>query len=423
MPATLDAPAPPSGSSRSGSSLSSAETAQLFDRAVIPNYPRLPISLVKGEGSRVWDAEGRGYLDLFPGWGCNLLGYSPPRVVQAIQEQAGRLIHVPNTWLIEEQAAFADFLTQRSFGKAFFCNSGAEACEAALKLARLHTPEEKYRVITFEKGFHGRTMAAVTATAQPKYHAGLGPLMPGFRYAPLNDLDAVRALMDDETAAIMIEPVQGEGGVNVHPPGFLQGLRDLCDETGALLIFDEVQTGMGRTGEWFASQTFGVQPDIFTLAKGVAGGVACGGIVCRDEIAPSLRPGMHASTFGGNPLAMAAGLATGRTIEEEGLLEHCRDMAERFREQLEPLIASNPIVEAVRVCGMMIGVQLTVPAGPVQDACLERGLIINSTQGSVVRLLPALNVAPADVDEGCAVLIDCLSDAADQAGDAPEGGE
>jgi len=407
---------------------SSADTAALFERAVIPNYPRLPISLVRGEGSRVWDAEGRSYLDLFPGWGCNVLGYAPPRVVEAIREQAGRLIHVPNTWLIEEQAAFADFLTERSFGKAFFCNSGAEACEAALKLARLHTPEEKYRVITFEKGFHGRTMAAVTATAQPKYHAGLGPLMPGFRYAPLNDLNAVRELMDDETAAIMIEPVQGEGGVNVHPPGFLQGLRDLCDETGTLLIFDEVQTGMGRTGHWFASETFDVQPDIFTLAKGVAGGVACGGIVCRDEIAPSLRPGMHASTFGGNPLAMAAGLATGRTIEEENLLEHCRAMAERFRERLDPLVESNPLVEAVRVCGMMIGVQLTVPAGPLQDACLKRGLIINSTQGSVVRMLPALNVTPEDVDEGCQILIDCLAEAADAFADdshaaAPAGGE
>ncbi|MEM9701619.1 MAG: aspartate aminotransferase family protein [Planctomycetota bacterium] len=420
MPATLDAPvlAPSLGTPRS-----SEQTAALFDRAVIPNYPRLPISLVRGEGSRVWDAEGRSYLDLFPGWGCNVLGYAPPRVVEAIREQAGRLIHVPNTWLIEEQAAFADFLTQRSFGKAFFCNSGAEACEAALKLARLHTPEEKYRVITFEKGFHGRTMAAVTATAQPKYHAGLGPLMPGFRYAPLNDLDAVRELMDDETAAILIEPVQGEGGVNLHPPGFLQGLRDLCDETGALLIFDEVQTGMGRTGQWFASETFGVQPDIFTLAKGVAGGVACGGIVCKDEIAPSLRPGMHASTFGGNPLAMAAGLATGRTIEDENLLTNCREMAERFREILSPLVESNPLVEQVRVCGMMVGVQLTVPAGPVQDECLKRGLIINSTQGSVVRLLPALIVSAAEVDEGCAILIDCLTDAAERFGDDATGGD
>ena len=419
MSAVIHRPAAPRSSGRRSSApRSSADCAALFERAVIPNYPRLPISLVKGEGSRVWDAEGNGYLDLFPGWGCNILGYSPPRVVEAIREQAGRLLHVPNTWLIEEQAEFAEFLTTRSFGKAFFCNSGAEACEAALKLARLHTPEGKYRVVSFEKGFHGRTMAAVTATAQPKYHAGLGPLMPGFRYAPTGDLDAVRELVDDETCAILIEPVQGEGGVNVHPPGFLQGLRNLCDEAGCLLIFDEVQTGMGRTGRWFASETFGVRPDIFTLAKGVAGGVACGGIVCGDEIAPSLRPGMHASTFGGNPLAMAAGLATGRTIEEENLLEHCREMADKFRDLLKPLIASNPLVEAVRVCGMMIGVQLTAPAAPVQAACLERGLIVNATQGTVVRLLPALNVTAAEVEEGCAILADCLADAADSQGDA-----
>ena len=413
MPAN---PAPPTPRS-------SEQVAALFERAVIPNYPRLPVSLVRGEGSRVWDAEGNGYLDLFPGWGCNLLGYSPRRVVEAIREQAGRLIHVPNTWLIEEQAAFAAFLTDRSFGKAFFCNSGAEAIEAALKLAKLHTPEEKYRVVTFEKGFHGRTMAAVTATAQPKYHAGLGPLMPGFRYAPPGDLDAVRELVDGETCAVLIEPVQGEGGVNLHPPGFLQGLRDLCDEAGCLLIFDEVQTGMGRTGRWFASETFGVRPDIFTLAKGVAGGVACGGIVCTDELAPSLRPGMHASTFGGNPLAMAAGLATGRTIEEDGLLEHTREMAERFRGRLEPLIGTNPLVEAVRVCGLMIGVQLTAPAAPVQAACLGRGLIVNSTQGTVVRLLPALNVTPEDVDEGCATLTDCLAHAADASSDDEPGSE
>ena len=397
--------------------LSSAEAAALFDRAVIPNYPRTPVSLVRGEGSRVWDAEGNCYLDLFPGWGCNLLGYAPPRVVAAIREQAGRLIHVPNTWLIEPQAAFAEFLTARSFGKAFFCNSGAEACEAALKLARLATPEGKYQTVTFDRGFHGRTMAAVTATAQPKYHEGLGPLMPGFRYAPTGDLDAVRELVDDETCAVLIEPVQGEGGVNLHPPGFLEGLREICDDAGCLLIFDEVQTGMGRTGHWFASDTFGVRPDIFTLAKGVAGGVACGGIVCTDELAPALRPGMHASTFGGNPLAMAAGLATGQTIEEENLLGHCREMADLFRSRLEPLIDSNPLVVAVRVCGMMIGVELSVPAGPVRDACFDHGLIVNATQDTVLRLLPALNVSRDDVEEGCDVLTARLAEAADAAGD------
>ncbi|HID22687.1 MAG TPA: aminotransferase class III-fold pyridoxal phosphate-dependent enzyme, partial [Planctomycetaceae bacterium] len=303
---------------------SSEQTREQFQRYVIPNYVRYPVSLVRGEGSYIWDAEGNRYLDLFPGWGCNILGHCPRRVVEAIQQQAAKLIHVPNTWHMEPQGQFAELLCRRSFGKAFFCNSGAEAVEAAIKLARLHSPEGRYKIITFENSFHGRTLAAVTATAQPKYHEGLGPLIAGFRYAPVNDLDAVAGLVDEETCAILIEPIQGEGGVNIPDADFLTGLRRIADETGCLLIFDEVQTGMGRTGTWFGYQQWDVQPDIMTLAKGVAGGVACGALIARDEIAPSLRPGMHASTFGGNPLAMAAGIATVRTIEEEGLLEHCR---------------------------------------------------------------------------------------------------
>jgi acetylornithine/N-succinyldiaminopimelate aminotransferase len=392
----------------------SPETIALFNKHVIPNYPRLPISLVRGEGSFVWDAEGNRYLDLFPGWGCDLLGYSPPRLVKAIQEQAARLIHVPNTWYIEGQGEFAEFLCTRSFGKAFFCNSGAEANEAAFKLARLATPEKKYKIISFEKSFHGRTMAAVTATAQPKYHQGIGPLVPGFRYAPLGDLDAVRQLVDDETCAIIIEPVQGEGGINVPPDGFLQGLREICDEAGALLIFDEVQTGMGRLGTWFGYQRWGVQPDMMTLAKGLAGGVACGALIASEAIAPSLRPGMHASTFGGNPLAMAAGIATGRTIEDEGLLENCHAMSERFRETLSPLVDELPIVRELRTCGLMIGLELTIPAKDVVAKCLERGLIVNGTQDVVVRLLPALNVTADEVDEGCEILAGVLRETAEQ---------
>jgi predicted acetylornithine/succinylornithine family transaminase len=393
---------------------SSAETIELFDKYVIPNYTRQPVSLVRGEGSYVWDAEGNRYLDLFPGWGCDILGYSPPRLVRAIQEQAAKLIHVPNTWYIEPQGEFAEFLCTRSFGKAFFCNSGAEANEAAFKLARLATPEKKYKIVSFEKSFHGRTMAAVTATAQPKYHQGIQPLVPGFRYAPLGDLDAVRELVDDETCAVVIEPVQGEGGINVPADGFLQGLRDICDEAGALLIFDEVQTGMGRLGTWFGYQRWGVRPDIMTLAKGLAGGVACGAIVTTDEHAPALRPGMHASTFGGNPLAMAAGLATGRTIEEDGLLENCREMSERFRAHLAPLVEELPIARELRVCGLMVGLELTVPAKEVVGRCLERGLLVNGTQDVVVRMLPALNVAAEQVDEGCEIVAGVLREMAEQ---------
>jgi len=232
--------------------LSSPETIELFQKYVVPNYRRYPIALVRGEGSYVWDCEGRRYLDFFPGWGCNLLGHCPEPVVRAVQEQVATLIHVPNTWYTEAQGRWAKALSERSFGgQAFFCNSGAEANEAAIKLARLHTPKQRYKIITFEGGFHGRTLGATAATAQPKYHEGLGPLMAGFVYAPYGDLDAVVRLVDDETAAIMIEPVQGEGGVVLPPDGFLQGLRQLATDQGILLIFDEVQTGCGRTGNWW----------------------------------------------------------------------------------------------------------------------------------------------------------------------------
>ncbi len=394
---------------------SSAETIDLFDRYVIPNYRRYPISLVRGEGSQVWDAEGNRYLDLFPGWGCNILGYSPSRVVAAIQEQAARLIHVPNTWYTEPQGEFAEALCTRGFGKAFFCNSGAEANEGAIKLARMHTPPERYKIITFENGFHGRTLAAVTATAQPKYHEGLGPLVPGFLYAPYGDLDAVRELIDSETAAILIEPVQGEGGVNVPPEGFLAGLRSLCDEHGLLLIFDEVQTGMARTGEWFAWQVFEVQPDIMTLAKAIAAGVACGALIATEEVSQSLRPGMHASTFGGNPLAMAAGVATVETIESEGLLHRVRSSSERFRSFFTELQSEVPIIDAVRVQGMMIGIDLAIPAVPAVQLCLERGLLVNATHDTVLRLLPALNVTSEEIEEGCAILKEVLRNMAETA--------
>ena len=397
-------------------SLNSQSTIDLFDEYVIPNYRRYPVSLVKGEGSRVWDAEGKSYLDLFPGWGCNILGYSAPALVKAIQEQAAQLIHVPNTWYIEQQGRFAEFLCTRSFGKAFFCNSGAEANEAAIKLARLHgAPEGRFRMITFEKGFHGRTLGALTATAQPKYHEGLGPLMAGFRYAAMNDLEGVASLIDEETCAIMIEPIQGEGGVRIPEPGFLEGLRSLCDEHGLLLIFDEVQTGMGRTGEWFAYQHTNVQPDVITLAKGLAGGVACGAMITRNEFAGDLRPGMHASTFGGNSLAMAAGLATGETIEREGLLQHVCDNADFTRQYLERVQESLPIIRDLRICGMMIGIDLTIPSGPAVAKAMDRGVLLNSTQDTVVRLLPALNITREELEQGLEIVATVLEEMAEEA--------
>lgn len=391
------------------STTSSADVMATFKRYVVPNYNRYPICLTRGEGSYVWDSEGRRYLDLFPGWGCNLLGHCPEPVVRAVQEQVATLIHVPNTWYTEAQGEWAKALSERSFGgQAFFCNSGTEANEAAIKLARLHTPKQRYKIITFTGGFHGRTLGATSATAQPKYHEGLGPLMAGFVYAPFGDLEATARLVDEETAAILIEPIQGEGGVNLPPDGFLSGLRRLCDENNLLLMFDEVQTGCGRTGDWFAYQKFGVTPDVMTLAKAVCGGVAGGALLTTPEIAPSLRPGMHAATFGGNPLAARAGIAALEMIEHENLLENGLRVGEVFRQRFTELAGHCPLVSEVRVAGCMIGVDLKIDGAPAVQACLERQLLINCTHGHVLRLLPALNLTVEQAHDGCDIVSDVL---------------
>jgi predicted acetylornithine/succinylornithine family transaminase len=384
-----------------------------FDRYVVPNYRRFPVCLVKGEGSRVWDAEGREYLDLFPGWGCNLLGHCPEPVVRAVQEQVAKLIHVPNTWYTEPQGEWAQLLSQRSFGgQAFFCNSGTEANEAAIKLVRLRTNGEKYKIITFQGGFHGRTMGSVTATAQPKYHEGLGPMLAGFHYAPHGDLDAVEKLVDDRTGGILVEPILGEGGVVPAPPDFLQGLRRIADDRDLLLVFDEVQCGCGRTGKWFGYQHFGVVPDVMTLAKSLCAGVAGGAMLTTPELARHLRPGMHASTFGGNPIAAAAGIATIRMIEEQGLLAHVDRAAEGFRTRLEALRHRCDAIRDVRVLGMMIGVELSIDGAAVVQACLDRNLLVNATQGRVIRLLPAMTITQADVEEGCDRLAEAILEVA-----------
>lgn len=391
------------------STTSTQDVLDTFHKYVIPNYGRYPVCLERGEGSYVWDRDGLRYLDFFPGWGCNLLGHCPEPVVRAVQEQVATLIHVPNTWHTEAQGRWAQLLSERSFGgQAFFCNSGTEANEAAIKLARLHTPESRYKIITFEGGFHGRTMGATSATAQPKYHQGLGPIMAGFSYAPFGDLDAVRSLIDDQTCAIMVEPIQGEGGVRIPPEGFLQGLRTLADEHDLLLIFDEVQTGCGRTANWFAYQHFGVTPDVMTLAKSLCGGIAGGAMLTTPEIAPSLRPGMHAATFGGNPIAARAGIAAIEMIEQENLLEHGQAMSNLFAERLSDLAERCPLIEDLRIRGMMIGIELSVEGAPFVKACLERQLLINCTHGTVLRLLPALNISADQVNEGCDILSDLL---------------
>ncbi len=391
------------------SPMSSEDTIKLFDQYVIPNYGRFPVSLVRGEGSFVWDSEGNRYLDLFPGWGCNLLGHCPAPVVEAVQDQVARLIHVPNTWYMEPQGLWAKALSEKSFGgQAFFCNSGTEANEAAIKLARLHTPKERYKIITFEGGFHGRTLGSTAATAQPKYHEGLGPLMAGFVYAPYGDLDAVAALIDDETAAILVEPVQGEGGIRIPPEGFLPGLRKLADENELLLIFDEVQTGVGRCGTWFGYQVFDVVPDVITLAKAICGGLAGGAMLTTAEIAPSLRPGMHAATFGGNPIAARAGIATIEMIENENLLQAATELGDVFRQRLEQLQQECELIREVRVCGLMIGVELAIEGAEIVKGCMQRNLLINCTQGTVLRLLPAMTLTEEQALEGCDILAEVL---------------
>lgn len=390
---------------------SSEQIIALAKRYVIGNYTRYPVCLVRGDGSWVWDAEGNRYLDFFPGWGCGILGHCPPRVVQAVQEQVAALIHVPNTWYTEPQVLLAQALSDRSdfAGQCFFCNSGAEANEAAIKLARLNgKPKGRYKIVTFTGGFHGRTMGALTATAQPKYHAGVEPMLPGFLYAPFGNLAETEKLIDAETCAILLEPIQGEGGINLPPAGFLEGLRDLCDHHGLLLIFDEVQTGTGRTGKWYAHQHWGVLPDVVTLAKALAGGVAMGGLIAKPEVAEKLKPGTHAATFGGNPLAARAALATIETIDQDGLLDRAVRIGEKFAARFQSLKAKCPLVADVRVKGTMVGVELEVEGAPIVQACIEKGLLINCTHQTVIRLLPALTITDEQIDEGCDTLDEVL---------------
>jgi len=385
----------------------------LFDKYVIANYGRLPRVITKGEGCYLYDADGNKILDMFPGWAVSGLGHCHPRVVEALRKQAGELLHIDNTFYSEPQGMLAKLLSERAFGgKCFFCNSGAEANEAALKLARLHTAQEKYKFITAEGSFHGRTFATVTATAQPKYHEGFLPLLPGFAYVPFNDVAALESAFSDEVAAVMVEPIQGEGGINVATVEYLEAIRRLCDENGAVMILDEVQTGIGRTGKWFGYQHFDVEPDIITMAKALGGGVAIGAMMAREEIAASLVPGKHASTFGGNCLACAAGIAVIEAIEEDKLLENAAELGQYTKARLEQLKQKHFIIDSVRGIGLMIGIQLTSPGSNIVDKCLEKGLRINCTSGTVLRFMPAMITTKEQIDQAIEILDGVMSDLA-----------
>ncbi len=392
------------------------EIMSLTGRHVANTYKRFPIAVVKGLGSRVWDADDKCYLDFTAGLAVCNLGHCHPKVVAAVKEQAERLIHISNLYHIGPQAVLAALLCERSFAdKVFFSNSGAEANEAAIKLARKYFSsrgEERFQIITMEQSFHGRTLATLAATGQEKIRAGYEPLLEKFVYVPFNDIDAVRAAVTEKTAAVMTEPIQGEGGVNVPSPDYLMGLREVCARAGALLIFDEVQVGMGRTGTLFAYEHYGVEPDIMTLAKGLGAGVAIGAMLATDTVAAAFTPGSHASTFGGNPLATSAGVAALKAILEDGVLENCRETGEYLAGKLNGLKGKYGFIKEVRGKGLIIGMEMTVEAAPIVNACLDKGLLIISAGERILRFIPALVVTRAEVDEMLAILEGVLDEVA-----------
>ncbi|MBI4430207.1 MAG: aspartate aminotransferase family protein [Candidatus Omnitrophica bacterium] len=392
--------------------MTSAEVKELYGQFVLPTYRQTAVCLVKGKGSRVWDIHGKEYLDFFPGWGVSGLGHCHPKVVSAIKHQAGKILHIPNNFLNLKQAELGRVLVKKAFpGKVFFCSSGAEAVEGAIKCAhKFGAQSGRYEIITMDMSFHGRTIAALTATAQPKVQDGFGPLPEGFRYARFNDLDSVKALVSAKTVAIMLEPVQGEGGIRVAGGEFLKGLRKLADEKNLLLIFDEIQCGMGRTGKLFAYEHWGVIPDIMVLAKSLGAGVPIGAFITGKKCVDVLTPGSHGSTYGGNPLVAAAALAVLKAIDRERLLARTQEMGAYLREKLMQLKASHLLIKEVRGLGLMLGVELSKPGASVFERCLEKGLIINCTQEKVLRIMPAMAVTKRQIDQALRILGEVLTE-------------
>lgn len=384
------------------------EIVQLCDRYLFPTYARTRLALVRGEGSRVWDADGRSYLDFFSSTVVTALGHSHPNIVRAIDEQARRILHVSNLHYSEPQARLAEQLVTSSFAdRVFLCNSGAEANEAAIKAARKYGHDKgdgRYEIVTVLGSFHGRTMATIAATGQEKVRVGFEPLTPGFRYAAFNDVAALEQAITPRTIAIMLEPVQGEGGVVVPHPDYLRQVRALCDQRQMLLILDEVQTGVGRTGALYGYQQGGITPDIMTLAKGLGGGVPIGAMLATAAVAESFGPGTHGSTFGGNALTCAVAEAVMRTVLFEGIVENCRKMGERLRDGLRRLGEKHSVIRDVRGQGLLLGVEVAEGGPQIVDKCLAEGLIINCTVGRVLRLTPPLTVTQAEVDEALQII-------------------
>jgi acetylornithine aminotransferase/acetylornithine/N-succinyldiaminopimelate aminotransferase len=394
----------------------SQDTKTLLEWAnkyLFQNYARAPLCLVRGEGARVWDTDGKEYLDFVGGIAVTALGHSHPKIVGAIREQATALLQASNLYQIPSQIHLAKLLCEHSFGdRAFFCNSGTEANEAAIKLARKYAKEthasDRVDIVTMRGAFHGRTMGALSATPTEKYQHGFEPLVPGFKYVPFGDVRAAERAVDNRTAAILVEPIQGEGGVNVAPDGYLAALRRLADERGALLIFDEIQTGMGRTGRLFGYQHWGVEPDVMTLAKALASGIPIGAMVARESCAKVMIAGTHGTTFGGNPFATTVGVATFTTMLEDKLPERADRVGTYLVERLRGLTTKVPAIREVRGKGLLIGIDVDRPAGAVVDACRDRGLLILTAGEKILRLTPPLVIDESDVDRAVAIVADAL---------------
>jgi len=387
----------------------SETTKDLADKYLFPTYKRPPFALVKGEGCRVWDESGKEYLDFVGGIAVCALGHSSPIVTKALEEQSRTLVHVSNLYYTRPQAELAKLLVENSFAdRVFFCNSGAEANEAAIKIARRYTREKfgpgKHTIICMHGSFHGRTMATLSATGQSKVQIGYDPLLEGFKFVPFNDLAALRAAVDDTACAVMLEPIQGEGGIVMPHPDYLKGVKQICREKGALLIFDEIQTGMGRTGRLFAYEHFGVSPDIMSLAKALGNGLPIGAMLSTEALSTAFGPGSHASTFGGTPLVTAVSKAVLTSLLNDGWLEHCRTMGAYFMGRLNEMKKRHACVKEVRGLGLIIGVELDRPGAPVLEACVQRGFLINCAQEKVLRFVPPLVVAKKEIDR----LIDAL---------------
>ena len=394
--------------------MTTAEIKEMTDKYIINTYGERPISIVRGEGVYVWDAEGKRYLDFVAGIATVNVGHCHPRVVEAIVNQARELFHVSNLYYIEPQAQLAKRLVELSFAdKCFFCNSGAEANEAAIKLARKYSKDhigpDKFEIITMLKSFHGRTMTTITATGQEKYHKGFEPMSPGFEYVPFNDLKALEDAITDNTCAVMVEPIQAEGGINVPSDEYLSGIRNLCDEKNLLLIFDEVQTAMGRLGKLFGYQAYGVEPDVMTMAKALGGGAPIGCMATKAHIAESLTPGSHASTFGGNPLVCSAALASLNTIVDENLPENAQRVGAYLVEKLRALKDKFPVIKEVRGRGLLVGAELNVEGKGLVSECMKAGVIFNCIGTNVIRIAPPLIINEKHVDEALTVFEKALA--------------